>query len=77
MAAIAGTEVALSFLGLGIDPPTASFGTLISSGAGIIHFESHPHVLLCSALPVVFFFFSWNLLGDALVDLLEPRTSSH
>jgi ABC-type dipeptide/oligopeptide/nickel transport system permease subunit len=77
MAGIAGTEVALSFLGLGIDPPTASFGTLIGDGAGIRTFAAYPHILLGAALPVVFFFFSWNLLGDALVDLLEPRTSSH
>jgi len=76
MAAIAGTEVALSFLGLGVDPPTASFGNMIDDGAGPQTFQNHPHLLLGAALPVVFFFFAWNLLGDALVDLLEPRTSS-
>lgn len=76
MAAIAGTEVALSFLGLGVDPPTASFGTLIGDGAGIRTFQAYPHILLGAALPVVFFFFSWNLLGDALVDLLEPRVAA-
>ncbi len=49
-----------------------------ATGAGIrITSRPHPHILLGAALPVVFFFFSWNLLGDALVDLLEPRTSSH
>jgi ABC-type dipeptide/oligopeptide/nickel transport system permease subunit len=76
MAAIAGTEVALSFLGLGVDPPTASFGNMIAQGAGPQTFQSYPHLLLGAALPVVFFFFAWNLLGDALVDLLEPRTSA-
>ena len=76
MAAIAGTEVALSFLGLGVDPPTASFGTMIGDGAGPQTFKAHPHLLLAASLPVVFFFFAWNLLGDALVDLLEPRVSS-
>jgi len=73
MAATAGAEVALSFLGLGIDPPTSSFGSLISDGAGPQTFERYPHLLLAPAVPVALFFFAWNLLGDALVDILEPR----
>jgi peptide/nickel transport system permease protein len=76
MAAIAGVEVALSFLGLGVNPPTASFGTLIGEGAGVRTFQAYPHVLLGAAIPIILFFFAWNLLGDALVDLLEPRTST-
>lgn len=74
MAAIAGTEVALSFLGLGVDPPVASFGTMIGDGAGVRTFQAYPHILLGAAVPVVLFFFAWNLLGDALVDLLEVRS---
>lgn len=73
MAATAGAEVALSFLGLGIDPPTSSFGALIAGGAGPQTFEQYPHLLLAPAIPVALFFFAWNLLGDALVDILEPR----
>jgi ABC-type dipeptide/oligopeptide/nickel transport system permease subunit len=73
MASIAGAEVALSFLGLGITPPTASFGNMISDGAGVRTFQAYPHLLLSAAIPVILFFFSWNLLGDALVDLLDPR----
>lgn len=73
MAGIAGAEVALSFLGLGIDAPTASFGNLIGEGAGARAFEQYPHVLIFSSLPVILFFFAWNLLGDALVDILEPK----
>ncbi len=73
MAGIAGAEVALSFLGLGISPPTASFGTLIGDGAGVRTFEASPHLLLAASLPVILFFFAWNLLGDALVDILDPR----
>lgn len=76
MAAIAGAEVALSWLGLGIDPPGASFGSLIrEAGPSPQSFRQTPHLLLVSATPVVLFFFAWNLLGDALVDLIEPRTS--
>jgi len=73
MASIAGAEVALSFLGLGITPPTASFGNMISDGAGVRTFQAYPHLLLSASIPVILFFFSWNLLGDALVDLLDPR----
>ncbi|MFQ5380730.1 MAG: ABC transporter permease [Dehalococcoidia bacterium] len=73
MAGIAGAEVALSFLGLGITPPTASFGNLIAQGAGPKTFSDFPHLLLAPGVPVVLFFFAWNLLGDALVDILEPR----
>ncbi len=73
MAAIAGTEVALSFLGLGVNPPTASFGSMIADGAGVRTFNDTPHLLLGPAVPVIFFFFAWNLLGDALVDLVDPR----
>ncbi len=73
MAAIAGAEVTLSFLGLGITPPASSFGTLIAEGAGVRTFQTYPHMLLAPAIPVIIFFFAWNLLGDALVDILEPR----
>lgn len=76
MAAIAGAEVALSWLGLGIDPPAASFGTLIrEAGPSPQSFKQTPHLLIVSAAPVVLFFFAWNLLGDALVDVIEPRTA--
>lgn len=74
MAAIAGVEVALSWLGLGIDPPGSSFGSLISEAGGVRTFQTFPHLLIASATPVVLFFFAWNLLGDTLVDLVEPRT---
>lgn len=73
MAAIALTEVGLSFLGLGIEPPTSSFGTLIGDGTGIVAFEQHPHLLLFSAIPVILFSYAWNMLGDALIDLVQPK----
>jgi peptide/nickel transport system permease protein len=75
MAGVAFTEVALSFLGLGISPPTPSFGTLIQDGAGPRTFANNPHLLLAPSVPVALFFLAWNLLGDALVDILEPRAS--
>lgn len=75
MASIAGAEVALSFLGLGISEPGSSFGTLINDGAGVRTFQANPHLLLAPGVPVILFFFAWNLLGDALVDILEPRAA--
>ncbi len=74
MAGIAGTEVALSYLGLGVDPGTPSFGILIQTAGGVRTFEDFPHLLLVGAIPLILFFFAWNLLGDALVDVVEPRT---
>ena len=73
MAGIAGAEVALSYLGLGIDAPAASFGNLIGDTNGTRFFEQYPYLLIAAAGPVVLFFFSWNLLGDALVDVFDRR----
>lgn len=75
MAAIAGAEVAISYLGLGIDEPAASFGNLLNDVQSPYTFRQHPHLLLAPAIPVILFFYAWNLLGDALVDILEPRTT--
>ncbi len=74
MAGIAGAELALSWLGLGVDPTTPSFGILIFEAGGVRTFQEFPHLLLVSAVPIIVFIFAWNLLGDALVDLVEPRT---
>ena len=74
MAGIAGTEIALSYLGLGVDPSTPSFGTLLQNAGGVRTFQEFPHLLLVSGIPYILFIFAWNLLGDALVDIVEPRT---
>lgn len=76
MAGIAGAEVALSYLGLGIDEPAASFGSLINSVAGSRNLDQYPHMLIFSATPVILFFFAWNLLGDALVDVFDRRQNA-
>ncbi len=74
MAGIAGVEVALSWLGLGVDPSTPSFGTLLFDARSVRTFQEFPHLLLVAGIPLILFFFAWNLLGDALVDIVEPRT---
>jgi len=73
MAGIALIEVSLSYLGLGIDAPTASFGNLIDNAQGLRQLKDHPHLLPAVSTPVVLFLFAWNLLGDAMVDVIQPR----
>ena len=66
------TEVFLSFIGLGVDPPTPSWGAMISEGAKSL--RSYPNqVLFPAALAITMFAF--NFLGDGLRDALDPRMS--
>jgi oligopeptide transport system permease protein len=64
-------EAFLSFLGLGVQPPRSSWGTLISDGAGVMALfpwlVTFPAVILAAVL------FSLNFLGDGLRDALDPR----
>jgi oligopeptide transport system permease protein len=66
-------EAVLSFLGLGVQPPYASWGVLIDEGAA--NMESRPWML---AFPALFFsmtLFSFNFLGDGLRDALDPKAA--
>lgn len=65
------TEVFLSFIGLGVDPPTPSWGAMISDGAKAI--RSYPHEVLFPALALAIVMFAFNFLGDGLRDALDPR----
>lgn len=73
LGAVAGTEIALTFLGVGIQPPNPSFGALITDGASRTVLENHPQLLLVPAAIVASLLFAFNLLGDALNDVLTPR----
>ena len=73
LGAIAGTEIALTWLGIGIQPPHPSFGTMIFDGSGLTNLRAHPNLLLVPAVVVAALLFSFNLLGDALNDVLSPR----
>lgn len=64
-------EVFLSFIGLGVDPPTPSWGNLISEGAMAI--RSYPHLVLFPALCLSLTIFAFNFFGDGLRDALDPR----
>lgn len=67
-------EATLSFLGLGIQPPDASWGVLIREGSDSM--ESQPWMLLGPGLFFSATLLALNLLGDALRDALDPRTAA-
>ncbi|WP_255622392.1 ABC transporter permease [Pseudonocardia sp. DSM 110487] len=64
-------ESALSFLGIGAPPPTPSWGAMLSEGVRYV--ERAPWVILVPAALLSLAVFSFNLLGDALRDHLDPR----
>lgn len=66
-------ESFLSFLGLGIQPPQSSWGSLISSGVDTM--EEYPWLLFFPGLVLSITLFSLNFLGDGLRDALDPRVS--
>ena len=67
-------EAALSFLGLGIQPPDASWGVLIQEGANSM--ESYPWLLLYPGLFFSTTLLALNLLGDGLRDVFDPKSMS-
>jgi oligopeptide transport system permease protein len=66
-------ESFLSFLGLGIQPPESSWGSLISNGVETM--EEYPWLLIFPGLALSITLFSLNFLGDGLRDALDPRAS--
>src|SRR5215471_5500041 len=65
-------EATMSFLGLGVPPPTASWGAMLNDGRG--HLFDAPHLVLFPAVVVMLAVLSFNFIGDALRDLLDPRS---
>ncbi len=73
LGAIAGSEIALTFLGVGVHDPTPSFGALIFDASSQPVIRNHPHLLIFPAVVVGLLIFGFNLLGDALNDVLTPK----
>ena len=73
MGAAAGSEVLLSWLGVGVQPPQPSWGLMIADGQALSTLETAPHVFLAPAVIVTLMILAFNLLGDALSDALNPR----
>ncbi len=65
-------EATMSFLGLGIPPPTASWGAMLNDGRG--HLFDAPHLVLFPAAAVMLAVLSFNFIGDALRDYMDPRS---
>lgn len=65
------TEAFLSFIGLGIAPPDASWGTITVDGAKV--FLTYPHQLLAPATMICMTIFAFNMFGDGLRDALDPK----
>jgi len=65
-------EATLSFLGLGVPPPVASWGTMLNDARPFL-FDA-PHLVVFPAIAVALCVLSFNFVGDALRDYLDPRT---
>lgn len=65
-------EATMSFLGLGVPPPTASWGTMLNDGRA--HLFDAPHLVIFPAIAVMLAVLSFNFIGDALRDYLDPRS---
>ena len=66
------TESALSFLSIGVQPPAASWGTIIQDGQGLLY--TRPAVALAPGFMIVISVLSLNVFGDGLRDALDPRS---
>jgi len=65
-------EATMSFLGLGVPPPTASWGAMLNDGRA--HLFDAPHLVLFPAVAVMLAVLSFNFIGDAMRDYLDPRS---
>ena len=73
MAAAVLAEATLSFLGLGVPPPAASWGSMLNDARA--HLFDAPHVVLAPAIAVMLCVLAFSFLGDALRDWADPRTN--
>jgi peptide/nickel transport system permease protein len=65
-------EAALSFLGLGVQPPTPSWGTMLDAGRA--HLFDAPHLTIFPGLAIATLVLGFNFLGDGLRDRVDPKT---
>jgi oligopeptide transport system permease protein len=65
------TEAALSYIGIGVKPPTPSWGAMIRDGYNVIF--AAPHLVLFPAIAIAILMLSFTFLGDGLRDALDPR----
>ena len=65
------TESGLSYLGMGINPPTPSWGAMVSDGYAYL--ASYPHIAIIPGIFIIITVWSFNVCGDALRDATDPR----
>ena len=65
-------EATMSFLGLGVPPPTATWGSMLNDGRS--HLFDAPHLVVFPAVAVMLAVLSFNFVGDGLRDYLDPRS---
>jgi len=64
-------ESALSFLGLGVQPPTPAWGSMLSDSRAYLRY--YPHLAIAPGVMIALTVMAFNLLGDGLRDMLDPR----
>ncbi|MEO0798545.1 MAG: ABC transporter permease, partial [Pseudomonadota bacterium] len=67
-------EASLSFLGLGVNDPTPAWGLMLRTAQE--YFENHPWVAIYPGLAITLAVFGFNMFGDAVRDVLDPRLRS-
>tara|TARA_B100000029_G_scaffold98928_1_gene89154 strand:+ start:7222 stop:8106 length:885 start_codon:yes stop_codon:yes gene_type:complete len=74
MGTLIGTEIILSWLGLGIQPPRPSLGTMLLEAGSISALRVVPWMLIAPGVVAWSLVLCWNLFGDAMSDVLNPNT---
>ena len=64
-------EAALSFIGIGITPPTPAWGSMVADGRNFL--LSNPMLSVAPGVAIMLLVFSFNMVGDGLRDALDPR----
>ena len=67
-------EASLSFLGLGVQPPTPSWGTMLDAGRS--HLFDAPHLTIFPGLAIATLVLGFNFLGDGLRDRIDPKAKA-
>jgi peptide/nickel transport system permease protein len=65
------TEASLSFLGVGINPPTATWGSMVNDGYKYL--VSNPVLSFAPGISIMLVVLAFNMVGDGLRDTLDPR----
>lgn len=73
LGSVAGSELLLTWFGVGVQPPVPSFGVMIFEAGSIRTFSEHPHLLIVPSMFVVALLYAFALFGDALNDAVRGR----